>query len=76
MPVKKSISIFTNVSAESTSGFTTAFEVTDNSSNASTFVLNGMVYTGNGTDYMSTVMARQQQMMHGRILIENQVHPL
>lgn len=46
------VSIFQNCSAEATSSFTQAFEITDNGVNASTFAFNGFTYTGNGTNFI------------------------
>jgi len=45
-------SIFQNCSAEATSNFTTAFEITDNGVNSSIFAFNGFTYTGNGDNFI------------------------
>lgn len=46
------ISIFVSCSAEATSNFTTAFEISDNGVNSSTFAFNTFIYTGNGNTFI------------------------
>lgn len=48
------VSIFQTCSAEATSNFTTAFEITDNGVNLSTFAFNTFTYIGNGSTFIKT----------------------